>query len=636
MKSCRTAKSLFYCAPLGVGSLGWGMKPSVLIGFVSGLSLLAAITVSQADNDGKAGVGETGAWAERVQVIYLGESRSVVRKTVRVWDPHPEKNLDFVWEPGSGNDPGIAADGTISGKGKLVWRVRGSASYDPKTVYSVYQGEMRDGRPNGKGRLEIRTGENFDGEWVNGVLEGSGVHVDPDGNRYEGMFLAGKPNGEGRYLARTGEIFEGTFKDGLRQGKGRTRLAGGTVYESEWDNGKEVGAVRPDVLADAMVSGLLKAQAGGGDADKVEIGVAVDDRMNQLSSMQYQHLVRDEDIAIYPVDEGMNNAWNGTGQIDGYSGGFTALDWTSAPAFVDVDFATTDGSRVKFDSLELQVQTSQAYRKPMLSLEGHVGCVGFRPSFSFKNNGWGDVKDASISVQFTGAAFDQEGQPVENAPMSRTFTKSIGSFGNGTDVYVDDLLQQAGVDTNKLANDRFTCQSMDSLNVCKSQVFNSVGFGEIADFVWGDQKLATTAKGTLNYSWSDDYGNTYQQSEPFQIDIALAYIEVPNAAAECGDGFGGSPEALRYQDVQLRINENDYAIGMPLRGNKNLASYAARLKMHAEMSSFHQFQAVAKFADGSERRSKTVSLFYYRPKVSDFVTSATPSACYLPPEAAGC
>ena len=109
----------------------------------------------------------------------------------KVWDPHPEKNLDFVWEPATGTDPGIAADGTINGKGRLVWRVRGSASYDPKTIYSVYSGEMRDGRPNGNGRLEIRSGEVFDGIWSNGALEGKGIHIDADGNRYEGMFAAG-------------------------------------------------------------------------------------------------------------------------------------------------------------------------------------------------------------------------------------------------------------------------------------------------------------------------------------------------------------------------------------------------------------------------------------------------------------
>ena len=58
--------------------------------------------------------------------------------------------------------------------------------------------------------------------------------------------------------------------------------------------------------------------------------------------------------------------------------------------------------------------------------------------------------------------------------------------------------------------------------------------------------------------------------------------------------------------------------------------------MHSQMSSFHQFQVVSKFADGSERRSKTVSLFYYRPKPSDFVSTAEPAACYLKPDAAGC
>jgi hypothetical protein len=260
---------------------------------------------------------------------------------------------------------------------------------------------------------------------------------------------------------------------------------------------------------------------------------------------------------------------------------------------------------------------------------GHQGCVGFRPSFSFKNNGWGEVRDASISVQFTGESPD-------DTAASHAFTKSIGGFGNGTDVFVDDLLAKAGVDTQKLASERFSCQSMDSIGVCKSQVYNTVGFGEIADFVWGDQKLMTTAKGSLSYSWADDQGNIYQATEPFRVDISLAVIEVPSELAECGDGFGGSPEALRYQDVKLPINQRDYSVDLPMRGNKNLASYTARLKMSAEMSSFHQFQAVAKFADGSERRSKTVSLFYYRPKPSDFVSTAEPAACYLKPEAAGC
>lgn len=595
-----------------------------VLGAVAALSLM----ISAGARAQEAGPQASGAWAERVQVLYQEQDRSVLRKRVRIWDPHPEKNLDFVWEPARDAGDGVAADGTISGMGKLVWRVRGSARYDPRTIYSVYSGEIRDGRPDGQGRLEIRSGEVFEGHWREGVLDGKGVHLDAVGDRYEGLFSGGLPNGEGRLLSATGEIFTGRFVDGLKHGRGRTLLPGGTAYESEWNRGRELGGARPDVLADAGVGGLLRAQAGGGDAGKVEISTAVDQRMTQQSDMQYEHLLREEDIAIYPVDRQMNDAWNGTGLISNSSYIYDGIDWEYAPAFVEIGLATSDGSRVKLDKLELQVSSSEAYRKPMLSLQGHVGCVGFRPTFSFLNHGWGDVRDASMTVQFSHA----------DAPdaASRSYQRSIADFDTGIDVTIADVLQEAGVDTQALTTERFQCQSQDALNVCRSQVFNKVGFGEIADFVWGEDKLFTTAKGTLNYSWADDQGTVYQASEPFQVDIALATIELPEPLAECGDGFGGTPEALRYQDIRLPVGQRDYVVALAFRGNRNIRDHMARLKMSAEMSSFHQFQTVAKFADGSERRSKPVSLFYFRPRPSTFQTAMQPAACYLGEDYNGC
>jgi len=177
---------------------------------------------------------------------------------------------------------------------------------------------------------------------------------------------------------------------------------------------------------------------------------------------------------------------------------------------------------------------------------------------------------------------------------------------------------------------------MDSLDVCRRQVFNTVGCVELADYVWAEDKLFTTAVGTFDYEWSDDYDNTYQASETFQVDISLAVIELPKELAECGDGFGGSPEALRYQDVELRVGERDYVVDLPLRGNKTVREYTARLKMWAKMSSFHQFQTVARFADGSERRSKPVSLFYFRPRPSAYELNIQLPACYLEPVLGGC
>ena len=306
-----------------------------------GLGILAAaglLATSASFLNAAEPVAPAGAWAERVQIVYDAASRSVERRTVRAWDFHPEKNLDFVWEPATGQSPDatIAADGTIGGRGRLVWRVRGSASYDPATVYSTYEGELRDGRPDGQGRLELRSGEVFQGRWAAGALDGQGLSIDADGNRYEGAFADGVANGKGRLLSRTGEIFEGTFVGGLKNGEGTTRLPGGTVYRSRWAMGREIGGNRPDVLADARVGGLLKAQAGGGDAGKVEIGVVVDERMTQRSDMQYQNLVRDEDIAIYPVSDQYNGTWNGTDTVQAGGNFYEGMDWEDAPAFAGV------------------------------------------------------------------------------------------------------------------------------------------------------------------------------------------------------------------------------------------------------------------------------------------------------------
>jgi hypothetical protein len=571
------------------------------------------------------------AMTERVQLVYDAQSRTVNRRLVRVWSPSPEKNLDFVWEPRAGavND-GLREDGTIDGAGRLVWRVRGSASYDPATIFSTFEGELRDGRPHGRGRLELRSGEFLEGEWRNGLPNGEGAWLDARGDRYEGTFRDGRPEGQGRLMSRTGAIYTGPFVAGLRDGEGTTRLPGGATYRSTWRRGIELGTVPPHARADARVGGLLKAQEAGSEASRLEIGVSIEERMNQRSEMRYQQLVRDEDIAIYPASPALNDFWNGTGEIPTGTYALSGIDWENAPAFVDVDLETTDGSRATLDRLELKVEASDYYRKPMLTLKEHSGCVGFRPTFSLLNHGWGDVRNARMSFRFMA-----EGDAAD-APASREFSVEIGDFDPGKDVSIRDTFVEAGVGTQKLETKRYSCPSLDSLNVCRSQVFNDVDFGEIADFVTGDVHLSTTLVGKLDYDWADDAGNLYHQSESVRAAIALVTIEMEEGLAECGDAFGGSPEALRFQDVPLRLGERDYAVEMRLRGNRSVSSYTARLKMHAPASSFHRMRVAATMGDGSVRESKPVSLFYFRPREVNFTSTATPPACYLGGLGASC
>lgn len=567
-----------------------------------------------------------GTWSERVQVFHDPENRSVFRRTVRVWDAEPERNLDFLWEPEKGTTVDVGADGALGGRGTLTWRVRGAASYDPGAVYSIYIGEMKDGRANGQGRLERRSGETSEGSWRDGRLDGIGIHVDATGNRFEGEFRDGKPDGKGRYLAANGEIYEGAFAGGLRHGIGTTTLPGGTRYESTWAMGVETSE-RPSTFADAEGGGLMRVQTGADAAARTEFSVTVDQRMNQLSETRYQHLMRADDIAIYPQGDQINAAWNGNGEIGEGDAIFRAATEDVAPVFLEGRLETTDNSRVRLDSVRLEVASSESYRKPMLTVQQHSGCVGFRPSFSFVNHGWGEVEDARMSVRFTGERSYEDNPPPQ--PESRAFSVPVGNFDLGIDLSIRSALIEAGVDVTALETQRFTCPSDDQLGICRGQLFNKVGLGEIAGLVFGEDLIATRAIGELSYRWADAAGNRYDVTEPFTVDVNLAQIEIERSMAECGDSFGLSPEALRYIQVDLPIDQSDYAIDLPVRGNKNIRDYTARLKVLSERSSVHRFQATARFEDGSVRRSKPVTLFYFRPRENFYAPTMRLPACYL-------
>jgi hypothetical protein len=564
-------------------------------------------------------------WAERMQIIYNPETRSVSRLMVRVVDPHPEKNLEFVWEPARGNWPGIdPQSGAASGPGRLVWRVRGSAGYDPKTIYSTYEGTLADGRPGGRGTLRIRSGELFKGEWKAGLLDGPGSHRDAQGNHYEGEFRSGLPHGKGIWRGRDGSIYEGPFVGGLRHGVATMRLPGGTVYQSQWIEGREVGQNRPDVAADALIGGLLTAQSGG-DAGKVEISVVVDQRMTDQYDVKYQHLVRDEDIAVYPVSDYHNDAWNGTGDIP-YEFEVYWEDWENDFAFLEAELATTDGSKVRLDALSLDVASSEAYRKPMLTYVQHMGCIGFRPDFQLRNHGWGDVRNPRMSVRFSGHEEGGAQSPAYDVPLQ--------GFEHGVDVSLLDLFRQAGVDTDSLATRRFQCPSFDQLGGCAEKLFDDIEFGDLDDYVGFSTEallpsVLTHVSGQLDYEWADDAGNLFSVSEPFSAQISLAVIETDFPMAESGDFGFMPPTARRYVDIQLPVGESDYSIDIPFRGNSNISEYIARLKVSAEMSSLHKFRVSSRFADGSVRYSKPLTLFYFKPRTPNFTSITQDLECTL-------
>ena len=57
-----------------------------------------------------------------------------------------------------------------------------------------------------------------------------------DGSLYEGEVVDGKPHGKGKQILTNGSIYEGDFADGKRHGKGKMAYPG-RVEEGEWKDG---------------------------------------------------------------------------------------------------------------------------------------------------------------------------------------------------------------------------------------------------------------------------------------------------------------------------------------------------------------------------------------------------------------
>ena len=98
----------------------------------------------------------------------------------------------------------------------------------------VYKGEFKDDKRNGKGISETADGEIYEGDWLNGKKHGKGKTTYPNGDKYEGDFQNGLPNGKGKIIWTNGNEYEGEMKDDLMHGKGILKSNAGDIYEGDF------------------------------------------------------------------------------------------------------------------------------------------------------------------------------------------------------------------------------------------------------------------------------------------------------------------------------------------------------------------------------------------------------------------
>ena len=164
---------------------------------------------------------------------------------------------------------------------------------------NVYEGEWLNNKRHGQGKMILANGYTYDGEWVNNfpvdpqakrtisdtrcaVTSVSGNKIKCKDGEYEGEIKNGLPDGKGVKRFTKGHVFTGTFRNGecvegklvfkngsyyvgefvsgnaTRHGWGKMTYTSGDVYEGEWRDGKMNGRGTMTYADGSSVKGVWK------------------------------------------------------------------------------------------------------------------------------------------------------------------------------------------------------------------------------------------------------------------------------------------------------------------------------------------------------------------------------------------
>ena len=98
---------------------------------------------------------------------------------------------------------------------------------------AVYEGDMVNGVIQGQGRMIWNNGDRYDGSFKNGLFHGQGLMVGVDGSSYEGQFAAGAITGIGTMIYSDDEEYTGEFQYSRKHGKGILKSFG-TEYQGDF------------------------------------------------------------------------------------------------------------------------------------------------------------------------------------------------------------------------------------------------------------------------------------------------------------------------------------------------------------------------------------------------------------------
>ena len=89
-----------------------------------------------------------------------------------------------------------------------------------------YVGKIKNGEPNGEGKITYADGNSYEGNFINGVKNGYGTFKWSDGEVYVGNWKNNRKSGQGSYRYSDGEVWTGNWKDDKQDQKVKSDEAG--------------------------------------------------------------------------------------------------------------------------------------------------------------------------------------------------------------------------------------------------------------------------------------------------------------------------------------------------------------------------------------------------------------------------
>lgn len=105
-----------------------------------------------------------------------------------------------------------------------------------------YEGEWKNGKPNGIGKMTYANGDVFERKWPKGGINVNGEMIYYISEAYyEGNWKDGEKDGFGKMIYSNDDVYEGNWKNGKQDGIGKFVYINGNTYEGNWSTGKASG-----------------------------------------------------------------------------------------------------------------------------------------------------------------------------------------------------------------------------------------------------------------------------------------------------------------------------------------------------------------------------------------------------------